>query len=248
MLSGRLFVGGCALAGRSDPVRRSRDARMAPGHGGVCDNPCSVFPGLIQIPDSQECAHLRNGDCYHRDVLQTQHIRMARANSRGRVVALGTGESADLPRVGRHDSRGHDALHPWLNLFCGGDCADSSSGRNHFRAAAPQRRRDRSDGHFGDGVRGGRIGFVRRRLHDRTDHPNIGNRPSPCGRANLRDQLCGDRLHRSDHDLRRMGGLRRTAESHYEVKLVSTIGECLLCHLLRSCGDHQLPHHCPPAS
>ena len=42
------------------------------------------------------------------------------------------------------------------------------------------------------------------------------------------------------HDLRRMGGLRRTAESHHEGEPVSPIGKRLLCHVLCPRGDHQL--------
>ncbi len=39
-------------------------------------------------------------------------------------------------------------------------------------------------------------GRVRRRLHDWTDHPNTGHRSSSGGRADGRDPLCCDRLHR----------------------------------------------------
>ena len=46
-----------------------------------------------------------------------------------------------------------------------------------------------ADGHFGDRFRGGRVGRFRRRFHDWTDHPHVGNRSASGGRADLRDHV-----------------------------------------------------------
>ena len=64
----------------------------------------------------------------------------------------------------------------------------------------------------------------------------------------FRHHLCGDRLHRDYHDLRRVGRLWRAAEPHHEGKPISFAGKRLLRHLLRPRGDRQLPLDCPPAS
>ena len=136
-------------------------------------------------------------------------------------MALGAGSSAVLSRAGRSRPRRYDAVHSGPDVLRVGHRPDATAGRHRLLAAAPQQRHDPADRHLSDGRRRVCVRHSRRRLDGRTDHPHAGHHHDAGGRTRGGRPLCRYGLHRRDDDLRRLAGVRRTAQPDHEGESIS---------------------------
>ena len=155
------------------------DARLAARRRGAGHHPRPVPLRLVQVPDPQERAHLRDAARHRRDLLRPADVGRGTSRSPQRGWwAWARRAPAVLPRPRRPGARRHDALHPRPDLLRVGDRADAPARRHHVLPAAAQQGRDSADGHRGHGGGRVRLGHPRRRVDDRPDHPHAGDHPA----------------------------------------------------------------------
>ncbi len=237
MLSGRLFLVGCSFAAGlilvAGPL--GDHARVAARRRDAGDDHRPVRVRLVQIPDSQERADVRNAARHRRDVHAAAGVDVAHRDRRAWSAGVDPASPADVRGPRRSDSRRHDALHPRPDAVRLGHRANPHPRRDHVCSAAAQWRPhspDRDRRHRG---RRHHVRHARRRVDDRADDPHLRHHPDAGRGAHRRHSLRGDGLHGRHDDLRRVDGVRRAAEPDHEGEPLPASQQRLLS-LLRSAG------------